>query len=322
MAVDLMQNRIDSSITQLQHACPIFNAWRSRRDNSATSLEIDLIEEHILPIIARFSASWGMHCPITAVSCSEYVREGMHVQNLPQSFMSLNQAHSSLRRILDRIDVSTPTGCPPEVNVTPAAREPIVAMLVHWEHRYQHFTSLLHIRDIPPATQQRLTILELHYTTARLLYEMRSAKNEMLYDTELETFQSIVQQCEIVVRIERDITAISEPKMLVCFHVSIIVPVYLTASRCRDSRNRREALRLLTSFPRRKGIWLSLIKGLVAQQVIDIEEDGMQNPQPCEDVPLSNRIELTRGALQTMSNGGLDRRTLLRTCAATDVDKR
>lgn len=153
MAFDLMQNKIDSSITQLQHAWSILSAWRSGRDNFVTFSEIDLVEEHIFPIVARLSDSWCMQSPGTAVLCSavdEHVSERTYVQALPYSFMSLKQAQSSLHHILDEINVTTLGNRLEEVKLTQASKGPTLSLLAQWRQRYRQFVDSLDSQDFRP----------------------------------------------------------------------------------------------------------------------------------------------------------------------------
>lgn len=64
------------------------------------------------------------------------------------------------------------------------------------------------------------------------------------------------------------------------FELSPIVPLFITACRCRDPLIRRRAISLLLSFRRREGVWDSLGAGMVAAQCLKKEE----NIEP--DVPL------------------------------------
>lgn len=64
------------------------------------------------------------------------------------------------------------------------------------------------------------------------------------------------------------------------FELSPIVPLFITACRCRDPYIRRRAISLLLSFRRREGVWDSLGAGMVAAQCMKKEE----NIDP--DVPL------------------------------------
>lgn len=292
MAFDLMQNKVDSSICHLQHAWSILSAYRSEENISTTTSEADLIEDHLLPIIARFSESWSPGTAASASIVTKDVKQRAQMQILPQNFMNPNQAQSSLHGILDVIDSPPPTNCDSNASLSQASTGPATSMLTLWAERYQRFIDSLDSRDLSLPIQRRITLLELHHTTAELLHDMKSAENEMVYDLRLRTFQNIVQQCERVLRIEGQITAASKPTMAVCFDLGIIMPLHLTATRCRHPGIRRKAMRLLTNFPRREGIWLSWVGGMVAQLVIDIEEDGLHNPQSCKDVPLENRIEL------------------------------
>lgn len=57
------------------------------------------------------------------------------------------------------------------------------------------------------------------------------------------------------------------------FELSPIVPLFITACRCRDPHIRRRAISLLLSFRRREGVWDSLGAGMVAAQCMKKEED-------------------------------------------------
>lgn len=58
--------------------------------------------------------------------------------------------------------------------------------------------------------------------------------------------------------------------------LGIIPPLFVVATKCRDRRLRRDAIRLLLSSPRREGMWDSILSGRVASWIMEIEEEDMK----------------------------------------------
>jgi len=57
--------------------------------------------------------------------------------------------------------------------------------------------------------------------------------------------------------------------------LGIVPPLFVVATKCRDRKLRREAIRLLLSSPRREGMWDSILSGRVAQWIMEIEEEDL-----------------------------------------------
>ncbi|KAL3426784.1 hypothetical protein PVAG01_00293 [Phlyctema vagabunda] len=57
--------------------------------------------------------------------------------------------------------------------------------------------------------------------------------------------------------------------------LGIVPPLFVVATKCRDRKLRREAIRLLMSSPRREGMWDSILSGRAAMWIMEIEEEGL-----------------------------------------------
>lgn len=57
--------------------------------------------------------------------------------------------------------------------------------------------------------------------------------------------------------------------------LGIVPPLFVVATKCRNRKLRREAIRLLLSSPRREGMWDSILSGRVAQWIMEIEEEDL-----------------------------------------------
>ncbi|KAG0648633.1 Aspercryptin biosynthesis cluster N [Hyphodiscus hymeniophilus] len=57
--------------------------------------------------------------------------------------------------------------------------------------------------------------------------------------------------------------------------LGIVPPLFVVATKCRDRKLRREAIRLLMSAPRREGMWDSILCGKVGTWIMEVEEEGL-----------------------------------------------
>ncbi|KAI9052162.1 hypothetical protein LZ554_003524 [Drepanopeziza brunnea f. sp. 'monogermtubi'] len=78
--------------------------------------------------------------------------------------------------------------------------------------------------------------------------------------------------------------------------LGIVPPLFVVATKCRDRKLRREAIRLLMSSPRREGMWDSILSGRVGQWIMTIEEatmspwEGPSGRAARETVPDERRV--------------------------------
>lgn len=59
-----------------------------------------------------------------------------------------------------------------------------------------------------------------------------------------------------------------------CLSLGIVTPLYLCATRCRDSRVRHRAIEIMFSCQRREGLWDAELAGRIAKRFVEIEEDA------------------------------------------------
>jgi hypothetical protein len=60
------------------------------------------------------------------------------------------------------------------------------------------------------------------------------------------------------------------------FEMHVVAPLYNTARRCPHRGLRREAISLLFLYPRREGLWDSILSGLLAEWVMLLEEENLE----------------------------------------------
>ena len=76
---------------------------------------------------------------------------------------------------------------------------------------------------------------------------------------------------------------VSHIKPSFALDLGIVPPLFVVATKCRDRKLRREAIRLLLSSPRREGMWDSILCGRVGQWIMKVEEEDL----PAWGEPLS-----------------------------------
>lgn len=71
-------------------------------------------------------------------------------------------------------------------------------------------------------------------------------------------------------------------------------PLFIVASRCRHPVIRRKAIALLYAAPRQEGVWNSILAARVAEEVVDIEEEGLGPIAYADDVPERARLRFVK----------------------------
>ncbi|KAJ4982528.1 C6 zinc finger domain protein [Stagonosporopsis vannaccii] len=92
------------------------------------------------------------------------------------------------------------------------------------------------------------------------------------YDGYLESFRSLIHHARIVLG-AMEVKNTHAAKFT--FEMSIIPPLYHTATRCRCPATRREAVALLARHPPREGLWDAEQHVLVTKRVIEMEESEL-----------------------------------------------
>lgn len=110
--------------------------------------------------------------------------------------------------------------------------------------------------------------LQMHYFPVHLTITMYPSTSELAYDNYLWMFREIIEMARI------QLTCSTHDPMF-AFDMQNVWPLFVVAKKCRDPVVRREAVRLLIEWPRREGIWDSVVAAAISKWVVSIEEEGM-----------------------------------------------
>lgn len=116
-------------------------------------------------------------------------------------------------------------------------------------------------------------------------------KDEMLWDQHLHDFVAIVEHARRFIELEKEA---GENVPVFTIETEIILPLYFVAAKCRDGRLRREAIALLKARERQEGIWNSTLTARLAERLVQMEEDDLENNDGCcqmKDVKWERRVQ-------------------------------
>ncbi|KAN0119295.1 hypothetical protein V8E51_001503 [Hyaloscypha variabilis] len=171
-----------------------------------------------------------------------------------------------------------------------ATRQIILAQLDLWKARID-ISSLSASNTISPSDISA-NILLVSYINAKIWTRTAIYPNESAWDTQLPSFKEILILCKAVISNSGEkprkgpysLVGLprASPKRPVwrdafTFEMGIIPPLYFTAIKCRDPTVRREAIRLLgLARPRKEGLWDARNLASIAERVVEIEEEGLE----------------------------------------------
>jgi hypothetical protein len=134
--------------------------------------------------------------------------------------------------------------------------------------------------------RQRCALLNIYYFMAFIHSGHNRTSPETSWDAFLPEFIRLLDLTEEFIALDSK----TFTKGVVSSELGIVVPLFETAMRCRDPRQRRRALAMLRSAPLREGVWDSLGAAAVAESAIRVEEDGLAQVEQAGDVPDQKRI--------------------------------
>jgi hypothetical protein len=162
--------------------------------------------------------------------------------------------------------------------------------VIAWSHAFKPLFD-----KAQPGTNDFLATrhLQMHYLPVHLTLTQYTSLSELTYDAYLWMFKEIVEMARIQLS---SLAVMHDPTF--SFDMQNVWPLFVVAKKCRDPIVRREAIRLLGEWPRREGIWDSVIASAVSRWVVKVEEEGMVGAFVEEEKRAKSvgvRLELEKG---------------------------
>ncbi|OWO98781.1 transcription factor Cys [Marssonina coronariae] len=178
--------------------------------------------------------------------------------------------------------------------------------LKQWDSAFAHLLAGRRHRGVSNTERAGINVIKMLQLMTGILYQMAFSTSEMEFDAFTPQFREIVELAsELVLDEELALAQARCGKAASCRHtlagagggyrfpglaggygedgyahikasfaldLGIVPPLFVVATKCRDRRLRREAIRLLMSSPRREGMWDSILCGMAGQWIMTIEE--------------------------------------------------
>lgn len=144
-----------------------------------------------------------------------------------------------------------------------------------------------------PIFQREVARLMIYFTCAKITAATMSLIDETLFDDCTKDFEDIILLSKQFLEHESATIQLSNCETSVprfTFDAGIIMPLYFTASRCRDPLLRRQAIEVMLNPSRQEGCWESTTAVKIAERVIWIEEHGLKRVYTARNIPTTSRV--------------------------------
>ena len=309
MTFDYLENRCEAGLDHLSSGVAILNQWRrSPKFCSTPKSEIDLIEDHLAPMLQRSTTSAAQilesdDSPLKGRSGRD-MASGTCPTKLPEIFLNIQDAHNCLQSLLDHMFASIISlACGPLRYKLEETIYEYQNVLRGWLDKFNAFSIITlslykAAGDRVRAFQRAADLLKVHCRVGRILISTVPYADESHFDAHLEDFEEITSLCRELIELEdhasQHPTSMLSVALSFSFDLGIISPLFLVGSRCRNPELRREAIRLLYVSRRREGVWSAFISAMVVERIVMIEESTVKASQSEADIPAANRLRLVR----------------------------
>jgi len=282
MCFEAFQGNYDGSLTHLRGGTRLLADWRLARRGLAARLSQDSrseIQDGLVDDLGRMFArldAQGLFVP-PPFPTPELPWEDVVV---PDSFDSTQEAREQWDFLFCGIaqlyrQSITHSQQSPEELLTPAwleMHEHYTKQLLQWRTSFQGiFVEELHSGAI---RADMSTVLSIYYNLATILLAASVQHTEMIFDEYNHLFAEILSKCNHLLSNTDDPSNTSRFTL----DVGTILPLAITATKCRDRRIRRQSIALLWSHARREGLCFDTITvARLCAWLSSIEGEGVQD---------------------------------------------
>ncbi|MCJ1462454.1 hypothetical protein MMC07_001055 [Pseudocyphellaria aurata] len=230
---------------------------------------------------------------------------------IPSSFSSIAEAQYHLFENFKRGWVEEEMSHLAGVEVPLPRQSWLASRLTTWESSFAALQSRLRETSSVVEVESELLITRIYHEMIAVTCNSGFFTKEMSYDAYYAKFElllTLVDSLPVMSGSPSGITGKPPSKRTLSFESGVVLPLYFTATRCRDPRLRRQALARLYALHSCEGVWDSLGAARVAERIIDIEEEGQENIRRAEDISSEKRVAEAHVVVN------LDRRLVFLTC--------
>jgi len=297
-------------MTHFFNGLNILKTFRESLDNSPTSasgsetsLNIGFIDEYIAPIFSRISIlSLLFDQPQISIPPPQWrkLSELPTPTSTPSVFSTLVECRNAMidtcNPVIQFVTLPHVYRFRPDVPIDVQEQSTLEVRLRQW---LEGFEAFLRRSETTLTNQDRqgATILRIQHKVVSVWLVTRGAVEQSSYDEYVAEFQSIITLVETMdaakysglVPSPRSTGETERPPAFV-FDLYVIPVLYFVAIKCRHPLIRRKAISLLSSSPRREGLWDAAPVARAAQRVMAIEEEPLDSPGRDDFPPEWSRV--------------------------------
>lgn len=140
--------------------------------------------------------------------------------------------------------------------------------------------------------QDAYTLLRVYHGITLAVSDSFSLDSELLYDRQYLRFQTMLDLLESITPAPSTVQPSPPPehKVLFSFELGVVLPLYIIGTKCRDPILRRRAIAQLKSANRREGFWDSRAATVIAEAIMNMEEEGLGDVQTADQIGNERRV--------------------------------
>lgn len=270
----------------LQNGLAVLQQWRlsGTQQNLISTNARDLIDNQLTSIFNRMlaQATIFMDSRIHIMQMRKYFFTSSQPR-IAKQFSSLAEARETLDSVITWTFYKLEEQHESSIQ---EVQELLKQILKDWLHAFQRL--LASLAKLEPEDLRAARFLKVYYHISVIIIDVYLSADEAVYDRHVDRFMTIVKLAAET--LHGSGAGDNQYKLNFSFDLGISPPLYFTASRCRDPCIRRAALALLRVSHRNQGCWNSEHSAKCADEIIKIEESGLDLVLCCKDVPEANRI--------------------------------
>ncbi|QSZ36433.1 hypothetical protein DSL72_006312 [Monilinia vaccinii-corymbosi] len=292
MTFESLQGSYEGALTHLRGGSRLLADWRIARRGGSSQLSHDSlseIQDSLVDDLGRLFARLdvqGLFVP-PPYPAPNLLQDDMEI---PDEFESVQEA----REVWDFLMAAI--GQFYRKSVMKSQTEPEELFSPYWSRLHNHYTTQLlrwrkafqsvHAEEAHAGSisADATHMLSIYYNIATILVASSVPHTEMLYDEFTHLFAEIICKSQILLSSPDDPSNASRFTL----DMGTILPLVITAVKCRDRRIRRQAIALLWSKARREGLCFDTISAArICAWLSSIEGEGIQEDD--QPIPESSR---------------------------------
>ncbi|KAL2062021.1 hypothetical protein VTL71DRAFT_6287 [Oculimacula yallundae] len=282
---------LDLAVQQVQTAIRLILEWKANSENpllgSANGfVEVNFLEDDLVQIFCRLAIQVCFFASDRSLDCKAIIRaESTELSvNMPKVFTSVTEAtlyhQGVLRRGMTfascqkRFENFAPSDVTPEVYEEFLGH---VDAFDRWLAAFKPLSKVVEHRENfdDPTAVRKAKSLELSMKAAYISLSGCLSTDQMIYDDFNDMYREVIDLCEDVLNDTMLPSKFRNTSF--CFDSRLILPLYFLGLQCREPKLRRRAINLLSSWPKREGVWDTLFAAKVGGWAMMIEEKHMED---------------------------------------------